>query len=188
LDPDEIPPPSLLVHPHANAEMDFDEGLNQAVPSQPRNLRVTFNSYHTMYFAWSVPANDGGSAITGYKVEWSTDGGTNWPILDEISPTIAYVYTSSRLTPGNSYRFRVRAVNSDGDSEPSNVLTVTAASSSGRGIPTNVIAKQTSANTIAISWTAPTDLLSTESVAGYQLYRSTDSVAFWTFHTSLHST
>ena len=60
---------------------------------------------------WSVPASDGGSPITGYKVTASPGGAT--VDVDSGRTTNA---TITRLTNGTSYIFTVRATNTIGDS------------------------------------------------------------------------
>ena len=132
-----------------------------------------------MRLTWGRPPSD--SPITGYKVEWSTDGGTNWKTLigyDDLTRT-RYEFLSSRLTPGSVFHFRVLARSALGDSDPSDEVSVTAASASGSGIATNVRVRQTSANAAQISWDAPTDLPSGHQTFGYNIYKSDDDGDFW---------
>ncbi len=61
---------------------------------------------------WVAP-DDGGSAITGYHLRHSADGGTSWtPITSGITGTS---HTITGLTNGASYHVQVRAVNAVGD-------------------------------------------------------------------------
>ncbi len=59
---------------------------------------------------WTAP-DDGGSAITGYELQYSSDGGTIWSEITEITETS---YSISPLTNGASYEVQVRAVNAVG--------------------------------------------------------------------------
>ena len=71
---------------------------------------------------WTVPASDGGSAITGYKAQYKISTSPTW-IDDQIvtsAPT-----TISNLTPNEPYQFRVIAINSIGNSEPSRIVSAT---------------------------------------------------------------
>jgi hypothetical protein len=64
---------------------------------------------------WTAPTDDGGSAITGYYVQNSTNGGTSWstPIL--VGVTTSYNWSGNTIIyNGNSYIGRVAAVNSIG--------------------------------------------------------------------------
>ena len=64
---------------------------------------------------WTAPTNDGGSPITGYYVQNSTNGGTSWstPILVGVSTS--YTWSGNTIVyNGNTYIGRVAAVNSIG--------------------------------------------------------------------------
>lgn len=63
----------------------------------------------TVTLSVSAPADNGGATITKYTVQYSTDGGTTWG-HDQIGN-----YTYSNLPPG-TYKFRVWATNSVGNS------------------------------------------------------------------------
>ncbi len=148
-------------------------------PGAPPDLQVFPTGFHDVRLTWGRPPSD--SPITGYKVEWSTDGGTNWETLigyDDLTRT-RYEFLSSRLTPGSVFHFRVLARSALGDSAPSDAVSVTAASASGSGIATNVRVRQTSANAAQISWDAPTDLPSGHQTFGYNIYKSDDDGDFW---------
>ncbi len=170
-----------FIGPHLNPEIISNPISDLAVPDPPGNLRVNSGFSILAYLWWATPSSDGGSPITGYKVEWSTDGGTSWEVLvDDTERTIRnYSFFSSRLTPGATFHFRVRALNADGESAPSNVVSFTARSPSGRGIPTNVRAIPTSSGAAQISWDAPTDLPDGHSAWQYYLYKSDDNGDFW---------
>ena len=97
--------------------------------------------------SWSAPADNGGSAITGYTV--TTAGGGGGCTTTTLSCTVV------ALSNGADYAFTVRAANARGNSAAS------AASSLVRpfglpGAPTNVTASAGS-NSAVISWAAPSD-------------------------------
>ena len=50
-------------------------------PDPPTSLTATANGQTQIDLSWTAPADDGGSAITGYKIEWSEDGTPNWADL-----------------------------------------------------------------------------------------------------------
>lgn len=66
--------------------------------------------------AWSRPKDDGGSAITGYFVEYKVVSAETWS-RNEMK-IVSTMFTQSGLTPDADYQFRVVAVNSIGESEP----------------------------------------------------------------------
>jgi hypothetical protein len=58
---------------------------------------------------WNTPASSGGSAVTDYVIQRSTDGVKWTTIADGASTARSYVVT--RLANGTQYRFRVAARN-----------------------------------------------------------------------------
>ncbi len=165
----------------ANSKTAFNETTDPAVPDPPTLLQTDMLGFHRVDLIWGSPISDGGSPLTGYKIEWSTDGGTNWEVLvdDTERTTQNYSFFSSRLTPGATFHFRVRALNADGESAPSNVVSITAAASSGAGIPTNVTVTQTSTGAAMVSWAAPTDLADGQTPFIYTIYKTDDNGQFW---------
>ncbi len=60
---------------------------------------------------WTAPDDDGGSAITAYHVQYSSDGESTWTaVTDTISGT-AISHPITGLVSGTSYDVQVRAVN-----------------------------------------------------------------------------
>ena len=165
----------------ANSKTAFKETTDPAVPDPPTLLQTDMLGFHRVDLIWGSPISDGGSPLTGYKIEWSTDGGTSWEVLvdDTERTTQNYSFFSSRLTPGATFHFRVRALNADGESAPSNVVSITAAASSGAGIPTNVTVTQTSTGAAMVSWAAPTDLADGQTPFIYAIYKTDDNGQFW---------
>ena len=100
------------------------------VPDTPTNLQVTTGD-SIVTLSWTAPS-DGGSSITGYTVQQSTDG-TTWTDAFTVSGTTA---TVTGLTDGVPYSFRVFATNSAGDSTASNVVTATTTASAQQGTET----------------------------------------------------
>lgn len=65
--------------------------------------------------AWARPKDDGGSAVTGYFVEYRMMSSDTWSRhKTQITSTM---FTLSGLAPDSEYQFRIVAVNSIGESE-----------------------------------------------------------------------
>ena len=88
-------------------------------PSAPRNLRATADGQTRVYLSWNPPSKTGGSAITGYRIEVSRDGGTTWTDLVADTRSTATTYSQTGLTAGTTYRYRVSAVNAIGTGDAS---------------------------------------------------------------------
>ena len=91
------------------------------VPSPPLNLSGSFDGANYM-LSWDVPSSDGGSTITDYVIEYSQDA-SSWSTYDD-GVEIAINATLTGL--GESYYFRVSAVNAIGTSLPSNQVNIIA--------------------------------------------------------------
>lgn len=83
----------------------------------PTSVRALAGSQHVAV-SWTAPSSDGGSALTDYTIEYSSDNGTNWTTFaDGTSTAVSAIITG--LTHSTTYIVRVSAVNSTGTSSPS---------------------------------------------------------------------
>ena len=101
-----------------------------AVPDAPQSLNVSPNDTGTLDVSWEAPASDGGSGITGYKVQWKSgsedyDGSAGSTRQAEITDPASRTHTITGLTDGVEYTVRVIAVNDVGDGPPSDEATGT---------------------------------------------------------------
>jgi hypothetical protein len=94
-------------------------------PQLPTGLGATTSSSTQINLSWTAPANNGGSAITGYKIERSANGGTTWSLVANTGTT---TYSDTGLASSTTYTYRVSAINAIGTSSPSNTASaITAA-------------------------------------------------------------
>jgi inhibitor of cysteine peptidase len=89
-------------------------------PSAPSNLRVTSTSQTEISLAW----DDGSSNESGFKIERSPDGISDWTVVGTVAADVT-VYTDTGLVSSTTYHYHVRAFNASGDSAPSNVVEAT---------------------------------------------------------------
>ena len=96
------------------------------VPGTPQNLRATTGNSEELAVSWDAPSSDGGSEITGYKVQWKASSGS-WDTPADVSETTvtATAHTITGLTDGTEYDVQVLAVNSEGAGEASSGATAT---------------------------------------------------------------
>ena len=87
------------------------------VPSTPSNLMAT-GQYGHVDLNWDAPISDGGSGVTDYRV-FRGISFTNLSVLTSVGNQLWYQDTS--VTNGQVYYYRVAAINSAGESSPSNI-------------------------------------------------------------------
>jgi hypothetical protein len=103
--------------------------------------------------AWTAPANNGGSAITDYLVEYRTSPSGPWTTFnDGVSTTTSTTITG--LTNGTAYDVRISAINAVGTGSASTAVTATPGVAP--GAPTGLIVTPASGQLTA-TWTAPAD-------------------------------
>jgi hypothetical protein len=82
-------------------------------PGAPTGLAATVNSTaRTAALNWSAPADNGGSAITDYQVQFSVNG-TSWTTFND-GTSASTSATITNLPTSAGYSFRVAAVNAAG--------------------------------------------------------------------------
>ena len=79
-------------------------------PSMPTGLTARSES-ETITVMWGMPADNGGSAITGYRVRYRMSSGlwSNWMTVPGGDDAASHTITG--LTNGVGYEIQVRAVN-----------------------------------------------------------------------------
>lgn len=106
-----------------------------SVPNVPTSLAAT-PSVNSVSLSWSAPANDGGSAITDYSIQYRSTGSSTWTTVDPAATATSAVI-SGNLFANTSYDFQVAAVNTAGTGSYTTPVTVTTqagtTSSSGGG-------------------------------------------------------
>ena len=95
-------------------------------PGAPTGLTATADGQTEIDLSWTAPSNDGGAAITGYKIEVSTDN-SSWSGLVANTGSTAASYSHTGLTGGSTRYYRVSAINSAGTGQSSNIANATTA-------------------------------------------------------------
>ncbi len=145
-----------------------------SVPSDPTGLTATVMGQTAITVSWTVPSDNGGANITGYRVEWSADGSTGWTNVDPAHTGTTASYSDTGLPSSVTRHYRVRAINGQGESLPSNVASATTgATSSVPGAPTGLQAAPMGQTQIDLSWTAPSNT-GGSAITSYRIQVSTD--------------
>ena len=101
------------------------ESVAALAPGAPRELAVASldDGEPVLALVWTAPESDGGSAITGYKVQWKssseeydgTESSTRQAVVTDLDNL---TYRIAGLTAGVEYTVRVMASNAVGDGAP----------------------------------------------------------------------
>ena len=105
---------------------DTDSATTDAAtkPGEPTGLTATADGQTEIDLSWTAPTDDGGADITGYRIEFSTDG-SSWSDLEANTRSTSTSYSHASLTAGSTRHYRVSAINSAGTGPASNVVTGT---------------------------------------------------------------
>jgi len=125
-----------------------------AQASAPTVLSVPSVTSNKVTLAWSAPLANGGSAVTSYVVEISSDAGSTWTVVPR-APTDLLGITANSLLAGKTYIFRVSAVTSFGTGEATSPLSVTTTQLSGPSAPSDFKVSTIKSTGVAVSWKAP---------------------------------
>ena len=149
-----------------------DDATTPTVPGAPTGLTATASGTSTIDLAWTAPSSDGGSAITGYRIEISSDGSSSWTDLVADTDDTNTTY-EDRFPVGTTRHYRVSAINSVGTGAASNVATLTVP-----GAPTGLTATAGGTSTIDLAWTAPSND-GGSAITGYRIEVSSDAGSSW---------
>src|SRR5206468_2519721 len=146
----------------------------------PTSLTATTVSSSQINLSWTTPSSTGGSAITGYKIDRSTNGGSTWSNIVTSTGSTATTYSNTRLTSATTYTYRVSAINSVGTSSPPTTTssTTTILPNTLPTYPTSLSATTISSSQINLSWTTPSST-GGSAITGYKIERSTDGGSTW---------
>lgn len=113
--------------------MDAQAVSGATAPGAPTGLSATAVSATQINLSWTAPVSDGGSAITGYKIERESPVGGGWSTLVADTGSTSTTYPNTGLTAETQYNYRVSAINAIGTSTPSSAANDTTPAAGGGG-------------------------------------------------------
>ena len=155
------------------------------VPSAATGLMINLVSAPSavLRVTWNAPGDNGGFALTGYRIDRSENGGATWATVGTTDANTRQLDVAPSA-PGVLVYFRVYAINSVGMSTtaPMNGLRMPYAAPASAGAPvvTTAANSTTSAPRISITWTAPSSF-GGSSLSYYSLQVSTDGTNWVTW-------
>ena len=121
-------------------------------PGAPTNLQISPSltttgdkDYSKLNLSWSAPANNGGSPITGYEIEYRNKGTANW-----TTKTSTTTQATIDVVAGAEYEFVVSAVNAVGSSSNAPMVTSPAKM-------TGVTVTPSGPGKLLVSWPVPSN-------------------------------
>ncbi len=147
------------------------------VPGAPRNLTAVDDGPTAIELEWDAPLADGGTRITGYLIEVSTDGGDTWRNLARNTRSTDTSFRDTGLDAGDTRHYRVSAINFNGAGDPSDVASATTEDLL-PDAPRRVTARARGTSAIELSWTAPSSSGSAP-ITGYRIEVSRTGTSGW---------
>lgn len=80
------------------------------LPTAP-TLSTISRSSDDITITWSAPSSNGGTAITGYRIQRSIDAGASWTTIVADTLSTSTTYTDYNQAYGSTYYYRVAAIN-----------------------------------------------------------------------------
>ncbi len=156
-------------------DVSWTAAARSTVPGAPTDFEVDDRDHESLNLDWQAPDEDGGSPITGYRIERWQNGSWQSLVADTGSSRTSHDLTG--LTAATSYTLRVRALNKVGAGIPSSSLQVQthAALPAKPGAPRNVGGRATH-DTVTLTWDAP----NRDTVTGYRIRRQLHPSRTWT--------
>ncbi len=125
--------------------------IDAVLPGVPENPSAGANGRTRIDLKWAPPASDGGSPVTGYRIEVSDDGSTGWSDLEPYHGSLSYSHGG--LTSGTTKHYRISAINALGAGAPTDAV-----SASTLALPkpaTGLAASNPTQTTIDLEWSLP---------------------------------
>ena len=127
---------------------------SDVVPGTPTSVATTSSNAEAT-LTWSAPITNGGTAVTGYSVAWTSNAVQG---MTSGSAMVAAATTSYRLTGlvnGVTYTFTVTATNAAGNGAAS--TSVAAVPYTRAGSPSNLVANALAGGQVNLTWSPPGD-------------------------------
>ncbi len=149
------------------------------VPGAPLNLTAEAGD-SLVILQWNLPYDNGGSAITGYRLYWRNAPSEELRVIN-VSGTAQF---HEGLTNGLPYYYKVAAVNAAGEGPASD--TVVATPRAKPGTPYDL--KATGGDQkVTLTWSAPMESNSAN-IQGYRIYRGNSSMDLLLYDISTNTT
>ena len=123
-------------------------------PSAPQMVTATADSATAVTVEWMAPADNGGSAITGFTVKWKMSSADEYAMADmAMAAADATMHQVTGLTANTSYDFQVIATNAEGSMGSDEVSETTQNGTAELGAPSGIMAEVSDEQDVMVTWT-----------------------------------
>ena len=149
-------------------ESDPTEAVAATAPGAPRRVSVSLRDTGALDVRWEAPESDGGSPVTGYRVQWRRASGS-WDEPADVSEAMAAAtsYTITGLEYGEEYAVRITASNQAGEGALSAQQTGRPAEPAEPPPAPQNLTATLGPGSVTLTWDPPDD----STVTGYQILR-----------------
>ena len=166
------------------------ETTDATKPGAPTGLRAVpsgVGGRTQLLLTWTRPSSDGGSPITGYVIEVSSNRSGGWRTLVPNTGSTRTSYPHTGLTPDTTLYYQVAAINAEGTGRYSSVATGTT-NAGPPDAPQALVAKADGPRSITLTWNAPSRNNGAR-VTGYRIRaRRSDQTSWTTIRSNTGST
>ncbi|MDA7963003.1 MAG: fibronectin type III domain-containing protein, partial [Gammaproteobacteria bacterium] len=139
----------------------------RTVPGAPRSPGVTIADGE-LQLTWSAPANNGGAAITDYRLRWKLATAIAFASGDARAVGTATSATITGLTNGSAYDVEIAAQNAAGFGAASAFQAIPRAAAGVPGVPQSVRLVSNTRQSLRLAWEPPLDN-GGAAISGYRL-------------------
>lgn len=152
----------------------IEQKSKKEAPDAPVDLQI-IEGDKQIILSWNPPSNNGGSAITGYKVYRGLSSG-NEIYLNTVSNVTTY--NDTNVTNGDPYFYEISAINDIGEGPKSIEISGIPSTTPTDPLNLNVTYENES---ILLTWDVPSDN-GGANILGYNIYKgiSTDNISYYT--------
>ncbi|BDQ31704.1 fibronectin type III domain-containing protein [Nitrosopumilus zosterae] len=137
------------------------------IPEKPSNLKASPISPTSVIISWDEPVIDENvPEITGYKIEYKI-GSEDFMIITADTASTSTSFIHQGLDSKNVYFYRVHAINSEGISDSSSIVSVKPEHTTA---PAALTATAISPSQIKLSWSPPSETFG-QKINGYEIKR-----------------
>ena len=127
---------------------------SDVVPGTPTSVATTSSNAEATV-TWSAPIANGGTAVTGYSVAWTSNAVQGMTSGSAMAAAATTSYRLTGLVNGVTYTFTVTATNAAGNGAAS--TSVAAVPYTRAGSSSNLVANALAGGKVNLTWSPPGD-------------------------------